>query len=101
VTVGLEQPEIKDWVTGKFVMQVLEDADRDEYLSVTVELSPGHEPLAELSRQIAQSIRTQLLRLNSEFSNYVPAASQLPAVTLKPTGDPEFFPAGVKHRYTR
>jgi len=101
VTVGLEQSEIKDWVTGKFVLQVLEDADRDEYLSVTVELSPGHEPHGELSSQIANSIRTQLLRLNSEFANYVPAASQLPVVTLKPTGDPEYFPAGVKHRYMR
>jgi phenylacetate-CoA ligase len=101
VTVGLEQPDIKEWITGKFVLQVLEDADRDEYLSVTVELSPGREPLGELSRQIAVSIQTQLLRLNSEFANYVPAASQLPKVTLRPAGDPEFFPAGVKHRYTR
>jgi phenylacetate-CoA ligase len=22
-------------------------------------------------------------------------------VTLRPAGDPEYFPAGVKHRYTR
>jgi len=31
----------------------------------------------------------------------VPADCQLPAVTLRPAGDPEYFPVGVKHRYTR
>ena len=29
VTVGLEQPEVSDWVTGKFVLEAPEDADRD------------------------------------------------------------------------
>ena len=42
-----------------------------------------------------------LLRLNSEFANYVPPSYQMPQITLKLTGDPEYFPLGVKHRYTR
>jgi phenylacetate-CoA ligase len=25
----------------------------------------------------------------------------MPQVALAPTGDPEYFPVGVKHRYTR
>jgi len=50
---------------------------------------------------IAASVHSQLLRLNSEFANYVPAAYQLPRITLRPAGDPEYFPAGVKHRYTK
>jgi phenylacetate-CoA ligase len=40
-------------------------------------------------------------RLNSEFGNYVPVARQAPLVTLRPYGDPEYFPVGVKHRYTK
>ena len=79
----------------------LEDADRDEYLSVVVELAPGCEPTAGLSDEIAASIRTHLARLNSEFANYVPESAQLPSVSLRPAGDGEFFPTGVKHRYTR
>jgi phenylacetate-CoA ligase len=82
VTVGLEQPVIREWVTGKFVLQVTEDADKKR-------------------EAIASSILSQLLRLNSEFANYVPAEYQLPQVTLAPMGDPEYFPIGVKHRYTR
>jgi phenylacetate-CoA ligase len=98
VTVGLEQSGISDLVTGKFVLETYEDADRNLRLRITVELAPGRE--ADPS-QLAASIRAQLLRLNSEFAHYVPAGRQLPEVVLRPTGDPEYFPVGVKHRYTR
>jgi phenylacetate-coenzyme A ligase PaaK-like adenylate-forming protein len=98
VTVGLEQPDISDWVTGKFVLETYEDADRDRRLRVTVELAKDKDGDATL---VAESIRAQLLRLNSEFAHYVPAERQLPEVVLKPSGDAEYFPAGVKHRYTR
>lgn len=98
VTVGLEQPGISDTVTGKFVIESVEDADRDRRLRITVETAPGAS--ADAGR-IAESVRAQLVRLNSEFAHYVPAERQLPDVVLRPAGDPEYFPVGVKHRYTR
>jgi phenylacetate-CoA ligase len=98
VTVGLEQPTISDWVTGKFVLETVEDADRDRRLRVTVEAVPGTDPDPGM---IAAAIRAQLRRLNSEFAHYVPEVYQLPEVVLRPAGDPEYFPVGVKHRYTR
>jgi phenylacetate-CoA ligase len=101
VTVGLEQPSIKEWVTGKFVLESQEDADRNRFLAVAVELAPGVAGDAEKQRLIAESIQTQLRRLNSEFANYVPPEQQLPRITLLPAGDPSYFPVGVKHRYTR
>jgi phenylacetate-CoA ligase len=101
VTVGLEQPAVSGWVTGKFVLEVAGDADGNPYLSVTVELAPGEAGDAAREHMLAESIRGQLQRLNSEFAHYVPAGYQLPQVTLRPAGDPEYFPAGVKHRYTR
>jgi phenylacetate-CoA ligase len=100
VTVGLEQPEISDWVTGKFVLRVIEDADANRKLTVIVELAPGVRPDAERERMLAASIRSELLRLNSEFANYVPAADQTPIVVQRENADPEYFPPGVKHRYT-
>jgi phenylacetate-CoA ligase len=98
VTVGLEQPGISDWVTGKFVLETVADADENTRLRVTVELAPGRTGDAAL---VAESVRDQLVRLNSEFAHYVPAERQLPEVVLKPAGDPAHFPVGVKHRYTR
>jgi phenylacetate-CoA ligase len=66
-----------------------------------VELAPTVEDDEHKRDAIASSILSQLLRLNSEFANYVPAEYQSPKVELAPTGDPEYFPIGVKHRYTR
>jgi phenylacetate-CoA ligase len=99
--VGLEQPGIMGWVTGKFVMEVKRDADENEVLSVVVELAPGEPPSHARREAIAASIAGHVCRLNSEFKSYVPAERRAPEVTLVATGDPAHFPAGVKHRYTR
>ena len=101
VTVGLEQPGIREWVTGKFVLQALEDADRDRYVSVVVELAPGVGADEAKREAVAESVLNHLMRLNSEFANYVPTEYRMPKVQLLPTGDPAYFPVGVKHRYTR
>jgi phenylacetate-CoA ligase len=101
VTVGLEQPEIMTWVIGKFVLETRKTEDGDKYLHVAVKMLPGIDPDAVMEPVIAASIRTQLLRLNSEFANYTPVDRQLPKVTLLSFADTEYFPPGVKHRYTR
>jgi phenylacetate-CoA ligase len=101
VTVALEQPPISDWVSGKFVLETPEDDDRNRFLRVTVELAPGRTGGEQEASAIAEAVRTELRRLNSEFAHYVPAGRQLPQVDLRPVGDPEYFPVGVKHRYTR
>jgi phenylacetate-CoA ligase len=101
VALALEQPVISDWVTGKFVMEIREDTDKNSSFAVAVELAAAVEPDEEKKQAIANSIKAFLLRLNSEFANYVPIDYQLPLVTLLPLGAPEYFPIGVKHRYSR
>jgi phenylacetate-CoA ligase len=101
VTVGLEQPEIMAWLTGKFVLETQDTDNGDKILHITVELLPGIEPDATIKPIIAKSIHNQLLRLNSEFANYTPAERQLPEISLRYFADAEYFPVGVKHRYTR
>ena len=101
IAVGLEQPPVAGWVTGKFVMESREDADRDRYLAIAIELAPGVAGTEQMRTVIAQSVADQLCRLNSEFAHYTPPGQQLPRVSLYPAGDPEYFPPGVKHRYSR
>ncbi|WP_440063602.1 hypothetical protein [Streptosporangium sp. OZ121] len=101
IAIGLEQPEVNTLVTGKFVLEVTEDAERDRHLTVTVELAPGLRGSDESAQLVGRSILTQLRRLNSEFANYVPPAKQPPVVHLRETGDPDHFPPGAKHRHTR
>lgn len=101
VAVGLEQPEFADAVTGKFVLEVIEDAALNAKLKLNVELSAARESSAELALRIQASVLRHLLLVNSEFANYVPAGARELEVTLLPLADPEHFPRGVKHRYTR
>ncbi|MDQ7247125.1 phenylacetate--CoA ligase family protein [Dongia sedimenti] len=102
ISLGLEQPEVRARVTGKFVMQVKEgSADDKPRLTIAVELAKDAAGDDEFGEAVAFAILAQLRRLNSEFANYVPAEFQKPLVTLYPTGHPDYFPVGVKHRYSR
>ncbi|MBR8831584.1 MAG: hypothetical protein N5P05_003070 [Chroococcopsis gigantea SAG 12.99] len=99
IAVGLEQPEICDWVTGKFVMGVREDDALNPLFWIVVELALNVTHSEEKQKAVTASIKSQLLRLNSEFANYVPTELQTPYITLLPSGDPQYFPVGVKHKY--
>lgn len=101
VTVGLEQPAVSGWVTGKFVLEVDEDDEHDRRLRIVVELAPGERADPERQRLVADTVRTHLARINSEFAHYVPQERQTPEIVLLGAGDPGYFPAGVKHRYVR
>ena len=101
IAVGLEQAHIREWVTGKFVLEAREDSDRNRSLSITIELAPGEAADNDRRQAAAESILNHLLRLNTEFANYTPPEYRVPQVVLLPTGHPDYFPVGVKHRYTR
>jgi phenylacetate-CoA ligase len=101
VTVGLERPELRDWLTGKFVLEVRPTPEGGERLHIAVELLPAVQGTDAMRDQVSDSILRELLRLNSEFAHYVPPEYQPPVVELVPFGQPEYFPPGIKHRYTR
>lgn len=101
ISVGLERSPLPDWVSGKFVLQVVENGAGDKRVQITVELLPHVQPTDEMRGSIAAAVLGELQRLNSEFANYVPPEYQHPLINLRPAGDPDYFPAGVKHRYTR
>lgn len=101
VSLGLEQPDVRGFVTGKFVMEVKEGIGAKPAFALAVELAHGISPSPDIVDRAADSVLTVLRRINSEFANYVPAELQRPVVTLYPRGHPDYFPAGVKHRYSR
>jgi phenylacetate-CoA ligase len=78
-------------------------ASHDQQLAIAVELSPHAvvQAASFVGERVADAVTEVLLRLNSEFAHYVPAPRQRPRVTLWPPGHPEYFPVGVKHRYSR
>jgi len=101
VTIALEQKPFCDILSGKFVLQVSEANNGDKRFEVICELLAKKNYNNELAKDLELAIKNQLLKLNSEFANYVPVEYQMPRVILKSNGDVEFFPPGIKHRYTR
>ena len=101
IAVALTPAEINPSVSGKFVLQVKDNPTGIPFLSIAVELRPDIPASNDLNSRITLEIKQQLLRLNSEFAHYTPAEYQTPLLTLHPHGDPEYFPVGIKHRYTR
>jgi phenylacetate-CoA ligase len=101
VSPALEQHDVAASVTGKFVMEVATTTDENTELSLFVELAAHATPSDALASDIARAVRAELERSNGEFLAYAPAERRTPQVSLRSLGDPEFFPIGVKHRYTR
>jgi len=101
IAVGLEQPQVATMTTGKFVVMAKEGLDIAPELYIAVELAQGMSADSDKEEALADSVLAQLLRINTEFANYTPVEFRRPRVELKPTGDPEWFPVGVKHSYSR
>jgi phenylacetate-CoA ligase len=103
VKTGLEDPRVREAVTGKFVMYTTYDAQQCERLAIHVELAPGQAPdtAADLLALLGTVLPEHLRRQNSEFANYTPADAQAPFIQLHATGDVAWFAPGLKHRYTR
>ena len=93
IAVALEQPPVCDWVTGKFVLQSREDDDRNRYLALVVELAPGIPAGEEKERTIAEAVVAALLRLNSEFANYVPEERRRRGSSCGRSGTPSGSPS--------
>lgn len=83
-------------MTGKFVLEVREDDDKNRYVSVVVGLAPGVTGSQDKECAIAAAILAQFIRLNSELANDVPPDDRMPKVQLAIAADPEYFPLGVK-----
>jgi phenylacetate-CoA ligase len=104
IMAAVESNTFSDSITGKFVIYLHND-EKNERLGIVVELSKSStqscslEEQALLTKNLALHFKEEICRLNYEYKNYIPVEMQVPVVTLKPFGDPQYFPVGVKHKY--
>lgn len=92
VAIGLESARVKNFVTGKYVMEIIETEDKNLRFKITVELAPEEEVTDEKSGAIGESILASILHINSEYKNYVPVEYQMPLIELRQTGILIVFP---------
>jgi phenylacetate-CoA ligase len=101
ISLALEKPALSSWTTGKFVMEVKEGlADRPRF-TIALELADRQDGDATRIDLAEREILETLVTHNSEYANYVSKQDQRPVVTLWSKGHPDYFPVGVKHRYSR
>jgi phenylacetate-coenzyme A ligase PaaK-like adenylate-forming protein len=101
ISLALEKPSLSRWTTGKFVMEVKEGlADRPRF-TVAIELADKEATDPTRIELAEREILDTLLTHNSEYANYVSKDDQRPVVSLWSRGHPDYFPIGVKHRYSR
>jgi phenylacetate-CoA ligase len=101
ISLALERPAMSGWTTGKFVMQVQEGLAERPRFTVAIELADKELPDPTRIEVAEREILETLRKHNSEYANYVSADDQRPVVTLWSKGHPDYFQAGVKHRYSR
>jgi len=101
ISLALEKPSLSRWTTGKFVMEVKEGLAERPRFTVAVELADKESTDPTRIELAEREILETLLAHNSEYANYVSKDDQKPVVTLWSKGHPDYFPVGVKHRYSR
>lgn len=101
ISPALEKPTLSRWTTGKFVMEAKEGLTGRPHFTVAIELADKEAPDPTRIDLAEREILDTLLMHNSEYANYVSKDDQRPVVTLWSKGHPDYFPAGVKHRYSR
>jgi len=101
ISLALEKPSLSRWTTGKFVMEVKEGLADRPCFTVAIELADKEATDPTRIELAEREILDTLLTHNSEYANYVSKDDQRPVVTLWSKGHPDYFPVGVKHRYSR
>ncbi|MCH8748646.1 phenylacetate--CoA ligase family protein [Patescibacteria group bacterium] len=101
---ALEQPSMRDKVTGKFIMFTDTDHKQNQHLYVHIECANGTRPSSRLKRQLQTELVKTLIELNSEFRFSYKSSKQKinPIVHLYKHGDLKSFNQEnrVKHRWT-
>lgn len=103
IKAGLEDPRIRDRVSGKFVMTQKYRPNQDQYWELVVELKEGVHISAELTPKVQEVVGEILRAKNLEFNRLYAAIGQKasPDVFLRTKGDGEYFPGkAVKQRWT-
>lgn len=90
---ALESKEIRNLVTGRFVMTIEHNEDQDQYLLVRVELADQINTSDSILKKIRNNITKTLLTVNDEYRSSYRAKgdSMQPTVILYSKGDNDHF----------
>ncbi len=103
IKVGLQEPHLEQYITGKFTMFTKHDRKQDEYLEVNIELKEGVEASEELHQNVKKSIVHHLIEKSAEYKNnadLLPGKVE-PRIVFWSHGHPTHFQTGIKQKWVK
>ncbi|GAB1262309.1 phenylacetate--CoA ligase family protein [Aurantivibrio plasticivorans] len=99
----VQDSRFKQYLTGRFCMEIDEDGHGDQRLVVSIELKNGQESTPTLVKELIEHIRPSLAHHSSEYANNLQALGKKvdPTVRLLPYEDERYFQQGIKQKWAR
>jgi phenylacetate-CoA ligase len=101
---GLESDEIHDFITGKYIAEIVTSKDMiKQNFVIMVELKNGIKASTSLEKKVQESIVKGLLDLNTEYRKLYRSINEsaLPEIHLLPYGSSQFVINKSKHRWIK
>ena len=101
VKVGLQNPALEKYITGRFTMTTEHDKRHNEYLEINVELQHGVKNWKRVQAPLVKSVVESLSALSGEYkNNHVNMGDKVyPHVIFWPHEHQKYFPPGIKQKW--
>ncbi|MBI2409640.1 phenylacetate--CoA ligase family protein [Candidatus Kaiserbacteria bacterium] len=101
VKIGLQNPALEKFITGRFTMTTEHDAQHNEYLEVNVELKHGVKNGEAIRAALVGSVMKSLCASSGEYKNNVTNMGErvAPRIVFWPHEDRKYFPPGIKQKW--
>jgi len=101
VKIGLQNPMLEKFITGRFTMTTENDENHNEYLEINIELQHGVKDGATIEEALIESIIKSLSASSGEYqNNRVNMGDRVvPRIVFWPHEHPKYFPPGIKQRW--
>jgi phenylacetate-CoA ligase len=103
IRAALVDPDIRTWVTGKFVMQTKYYDNGDQFLELDIEMADGVKSSLAREKTAETAVVETLQGMNAEFKKLRTAIGKKadPVIRLVHFGEGAHFAPGVKHRWVK
>lgn len=101
VKIGLQNPTLEKFITGRFTMSTENDANHNEYLEINIELQHGIKEGTPIEAELVASIMKSLSSSSDEY-RYLSGTVRdkiIPRIVFWPHEHPKYFSPGVKQKW--
>lgn len=101
VKIGLQNPALEKYITGRFTMSTESDAEHNEYLEINIELQHGVNDGESIRTTLVESVVKSLSASSGEYqNNRVNMGDRvLPRIVFWPHEHPKYFHPGTKQKW--